>query len=189
MSGVVFFQECNWEPWKNGLGLTRVLGGNTLWRLSLADIRTSSSFSIFEGQTREIGLVHGHGLTLRPDNPALPPLVLGAAGVCLRFSGDLALAGQLHDGPVQVLNLMYGARRRYALRPLTQAGRVHDLLALVPVRGVWRTDTEQGREEGSVAAAGYSFLCFSTPRALVLAPQEADAPLAYGVFATPDAAA
>lgn len=184
MSQVVFFDDCHWEPWKNGQGLTRVLGEDAKWRLSLAEIRTSSSFSIFEGLTREIGLMLGHGLTLRPQEQARVPMVLDRVGVCFAFSGDLALTGVLHDGAVQVLNLMYGAGQRHMLRPITQTCSVQDLLALVPVRGNWRIDavpTEETR-----VAAGISFLRFSTPQALDLASEGGDSPLAYGVFAVTD---
>ncbi|MCH4089784.1 HutD/Ves family protein [Acetobacter sp.] len=180
MSRVAFFKDFDWEPWKNGQGLTRVLAGDTGWRLSLAEIRTSSSFSIFGGQTREIGLMQGYGITLQPDDPALAAIVLDETGVCFRFSGDVPLTGQLHDGPVQVLNLMYGVER-HALRPITQAGTVTNLLALVPVRGVWCAKAER-QPEMSVAAET-SFLRFSTPQDMELVPQEGAVSLAYGVFA------
>ncbi|MBS0965347.1 HutD family protein [Acetobacter okinawensis] len=187
MSQAVFFEDCNWEPWKNGQGLTRVLGGDATWRLSLAEIRTSSSFSIFEGLTREIGLMRGHGLSLQPQDQALAPMVLDRAGVCFAFSGNLALTGMLHDGPVQVLNLMYGAGQRHLLRPITQACRVDGLLALVPVRGGWRIGAMPPEEEVRVAA-GTSFLRSSTPQTLDLVPEEGEVPLAYGVFAVTDGA-
>ncbi|MCP9319584.1 HutD family protein [Acetobacter persici] len=184
MSQTVFFEGCNWEPWKNGQGLTRVLGGDATWRLSLAEIRTSSSFSIFGGLTREIGLMLGHGLSLQPQDQALAPIVLDRAGVCFTFSGDLVLTGILHDGPVQVLNLMYGAGQRHMLRPITQACSVQGLLALVPVRGNWRIGAVPPEELR--VAAGISFLRFSTPQELDLASEEDESPLAYGVFAVTD---
>lgn len=187
MSQAVFFDDCNWETWKNGQGQTRVLGGDATWRLSLAEIKTSSSFSIFEGLMREIGLMFGCGLTLQPQDQAFAPLVLDRTGVCFTFSGDRALTGMLHDGPVQVLNLMYGAGQLHMLRSITQTCSVRGLRALVPVRGIWRIDAVPPEKELRVAA-GVSFLRFSTPKTLDLVSEAGEVPLAYGVFIVPHGA-
>ncbi|MBV8740947.1 MAG: HutD family protein [Sinobacteraceae bacterium] len=58
-------------PWKNGGGVTREIlrapagGAHFDWRLSLANIDTEGAFSAFEGYTRTLVLVRGHGLLLR----------------------------------------------------------------------------------------------------------------------------
>lgn len=182
MSDVVLLEDFGWEPWKNGQGLTRVLWQDSRWRLSIAEIKHSSRFSIFEGQTREIGLMHGHGITLQPDDAALACMELAGTGECFCFSGAIPLKGCLHDGPVQVLNLMYGNGQHYTLRPLTQVGPVHNLQALVPVRGVWRVGEEHGA--GATLVAGTSLLRLPEPQNLHLRPMGASLPLAYGVFAS-----
>ncbi|HEY9127925.1 MAG TPA: HutD family protein [Acidobacteriaceae bacterium] len=99
-------------PWKNGGGFTRNVAvepaeagmDHFLWRISVAEIRASGSFSAFPGVDRTILLWHGAGLTLR--SPTWPDHALTTTGEPFVFAGEEDVVCQLADGPSQDLNLM-----------------------------------------------------------------------------------
>lgn len=95
-------------PWKNGGGVTRPIasaswGGQTLWRLSRADVSQDGPFSEFAGLTRILTVVSGGAMRLET-----PDTVLMAAPHCpVRFDGALPVFARLEDGPLTDLNLMF----------------------------------------------------------------------------------
>ena len=69
---VLRFAALRPQPWRNGGGRTRELaaepdGDRFAWRLSIADVGTSGSFSVFPGVDRVITLCDGPGMRLLVD--------------------------------------------------------------------------------------------------------------------------
>ena len=94
-------------PWKNGLGITHEIiaapeGEQWRWRVSLADITASASFSPFPGIDRTIAIVEGNGMRLEVDGF---PIALKRCEP-FAFSGDATAFGHLTHGRVRDLNLM-----------------------------------------------------------------------------------
>ncbi len=130
------------SPWKNGGGVTRVIGGGEAlgWRLSVAEIERAGPFSHFPSLTRHIALLAGTGVSLCPDDGG-PPMELDRPGIVHSFPGALALTARLAKGPVRVLNLMHENRAC----PASIEGTVHHAafsgsgsIFIVPVRGIWK---------------------------------------------------
>ncbi len=104
-------------PWRNGGGLTRELvawpvDGAWRWRMSVAEVTASGSFSRFEDITRWFAVLKGAGvaLTVRTPSDSDELLVcehhLTLADPALCFDGDATTYCQLLDGPTQDFNLM-----------------------------------------------------------------------------------
>jgi uncharacterized protein len=97
-------------PWKNGGGTTTEIwkaaspAGETLWRLSIADVAADGPFSEFPGIDRWIMVISGKGMELaieglganRLDRPFKP----------LFFPGDAKTECKLIDGPIRDFNFM-----------------------------------------------------------------------------------
>ncbi|BBC38474.1 hypothetical protein SGFS_097680 [Streptomyces graminofaciens] len=103
-------------PWKNGGGMTREVASGTVqapltsaepadgfdWRVSVADVGTAGSFSVFPGIDRVITLVEGEGMVLTVDGTPHPVGPLSP----FAFSGDAATDCQLEAGAVRNVNVM-----------------------------------------------------------------------------------
>lgn len=94
--------------WRNGAGLTRdVLSGaldadgEPLWRLSLADISSPATYSIFPGFDRVSCVIAGRGLDLRIEGA----VVRAGLGEVVAYPGESAVWADPLDGPVHNLNL------------------------------------------------------------------------------------
>lgn len=97
-------------PWRNGGGTTTEIwkaaspAGETLWRLSIADVASDGPFSEFPGIDRWIMVISGKGMELtieamgakRLDRPFEP----------LFFSGEAKTDCRLIDGPIRDFNFM-----------------------------------------------------------------------------------
>jgi environmental stress-induced protein Ves len=98
-------------PWKNGEGTTCELfkipdPANEflfLFRLSVATVNKSGSFSLFPGIDRLLMLVHGNGIKL--DLPT-GDIIINKKFTPFAFSGDVAVYGELVDGPIYDFNIM-----------------------------------------------------------------------------------
>ena len=98
-------------PWKNGGGVTRTVAvhppGSDLetfdWRVSIAEVRSSSPFSIFSGVERHMAVLRGR-LSLSIDGGAA--LILTADSAPLSFAGDVPAHGVALAGAVTDLNVM-----------------------------------------------------------------------------------
>ena len=104
--------ECPQTPWKNGGGMTRMLAardddGETLWRLSLADIQSNGPFSTFPGLQRVLTIVAGDGIDLNGEGGTLQ----ARPWQPLPFSGDLELDSKLVGAESQAFNLMFDGAR------------------------------------------------------------------------------
>ena len=104
-------------PWKNGLGVSRVIASNpdaaahdaANWQVGSTDIGIDCPFSSLPGMDRQFMLLSGAGVELR--------CVDVVAGINLRhavkepfnpvaFRGDWQTTCKLFDDPVQVFNVM-----------------------------------------------------------------------------------
>ncbi len=99
-------------PWRNGGGVTREVmafppGAGLAgfdWRLSIAEVASDGPFSVFPGVDRTMGLLTGAGLRLTVGDA--PPVDVTPDDPPIQFSGDVATAGTLIDGPISDFNLM-----------------------------------------------------------------------------------
>lgn len=104
-------------PWKNGRGSARLIAvsppGATFdeidWQVSRPEIARDGPFSTFPGLDRQFMLVDGTGLTLRlradPDGPAFEQSITKALEP-FAFRAEWDVECLLHEGPVQVFNVM-----------------------------------------------------------------------------------
>ena len=106
-------------PWKNGGGSTEEItrdAGEGLdgfgWRLSIADIGESGSFSRFDGYQRVITVLQGAGMHLQVDGEQSRALLPFDA---FAFKGDSEVSCRLIDGAIRDFNLIY-APQRYSAR-------------------------------------------------------------------------
>lgn len=103
-------------PWKNGGGITVDVAdayrpdsgadgwSGMLWRFGYTRIERNGPFSDLSGYDRVFAVIDGAGVVLRPKQA--PPIDVARAFEPVRFPGEWAIATELHDGPVGVLNLM-----------------------------------------------------------------------------------
>lgn len=116
-------------PWKNGAGSTEEIArdaGAGLdgfgWRLSIADVGESGSFSAFAGYQRIITVVQGAGMRLRVDGQLSRELIPLDP---FAFDGASAVHCELLGGAIRDFNLIYAPQRyRARLQWLQVAGEV-----------------------------------------------------------------
>lgn len=100
------------EPWKNGGGTTRTIavepagsGFNDFrWRVSVAEVRESGTFSLFPGVDRTIVLLDGAGMELSCTNGTRT--LLNKPFALHDFPGEAAIEATLLGGPTRDLNVM-----------------------------------------------------------------------------------
>ncbi|MFT6397264.1 MAG: environmental stress-induced protein Ves [Bradymonadia bacterium] len=119
--------------WKNGGGQTRAVLAEPVgaafesfdWRLSVASIEASGPFSVFPNIDRTLMLFRGRSLELvvggEKHRLALP-------GEVLEFAGEASVFGQLHDGPVDALNIMMRRERCVADVSVVEHGTLSGVL-------------------------------------------------------------
>jgi uncharacterized protein len=107
---IIPWAELSDAPWKNGGGITREIvrepatGSKFAWRVSVAEVRTEGTFSIFPGCERHIAVIKGDdGMTLDFGDNRLGRLDLWRPHT---FSGDDHVSGLLPFGPVSDINLI-----------------------------------------------------------------------------------
>lgn len=152
ISGPIAIDSLPPVSWKNGGGITRTLVvapegaglDDFLWRISVAEIHASGSFSAFPGVERTILLWGGEGVVLR--SPAWPAHALTQLWQPFSFRGEEEVFCELLGGPAEDLNLMvrrgavlaaiHAERREARLVPpyddvviVCAAERVHVLVA------------------------------------------------------------
>jgi len=119
------------RPWKNGGGTTRNLAvspegagfDDFLWRISIAEVRESDSFSHFPGVDRIIMLLEGNGMTLRDSDGGVFSLTVRFAPHA--FSGEASIEANLVDGPTIDFNVMVRrGRTQAALNAWTTPGEL-----------------------------------------------------------------
>lgn len=97
-------------PWKNGAGYTLELArsaGKDLtefdWRISMADVTTSGTFSQFMGMQRFLTVLEGTSIELNIDGATHTLQTLQS----VQFSGDSLVSCNLLAGPIRDFNLIY----------------------------------------------------------------------------------
>jgi environmental stress-induced protein Ves len=119
--------------WKNGRGTTREIAAfppgagydDFGWRVSMASVASSGSFSIFAGFDRVLTVLSGSMSLLAVGRD---PIVMNSSSDPFAFPGDLGIHARLSDGPVEDVNVM------------TRRGQFNASVARVPIRG---DDTDQ----------------------------------------------
>lgn len=171
-------------PWKNGGGGTREIvcrpegaGMDGFdWRVSIATIARNGPFSAFAGVDRVIMLLDGDGVRLRSAGGI--DHRLDQAHTPFAFAGDAALECTLLGGASTDFNVM---TRRGALRAEVHVLRAAATLPvaarglLLALRGGWQL---QGTHTETLGA-GQGLWWDGSPHGWQLAPQDADAALAW----------
>jgi uncharacterized protein len=112
-------------PWKNGGGLTREVfvkwrdASQTSWdwRISMADVVQSGSFSEFQGMDRSIAVLDGRGIKLNLPNGQIASLDQSTDPFA--FAGEVDAMCELLAGPTTDLNVMTERQsHRHSLRKL-----------------------------------------------------------------------
>ena len=175
-------------PWKNGGGTTTEIwkqaspSGETLWRLSIADVASDGPFSEFPGVDRWIMVIEGSGMVLdisgmgarRIDRPLDP----------LFFSGDAKTDCRLIDGPIRDFNFMIarsfgkGSLQVLKLSPGIATPLGENFAAIHVLRGSAEVETNDacGLSEGDTWIATQPHKAkVSTNREAVLASVSIDA--------------
>lgn len=136
-------------PWRNGGGLTREIAcvppGAGLdgfdWRISIARIDRSGPFSEFTGVDRQITLLDGAGVLLRPEGEPTA-WRLDQPGRPLAFAGECTLWADLLGGPCEDLNVMTRRTRSRAEVLVFPGGAAWQDLPVAPAGLLlaWRGD-------------------------------------------------
>lgn len=129
-------------PWKDGGGTTREIARwpaadagsgfahpSFAWRVSIADIAASCSFSRFDGYDRTLVMLNGARMTLHiGQRPAVDLVRLASCA----FEGEAPVRCTLPDGPVRDLNVMVARGRA---RELTEVLRPGSAMRSHAIRG------------------------------------------------------
>jgi environmental stress-induced protein Ves len=110
-------------PWKNGLGVSRIIAGDppgagydaVLWQVGSTEITADCPFSSLPGLDRQFMVIEGSGveLTSIDDHGATRTTPVTALQLPYAFRGDWKTDCRLLGGPVRVLNVI--ARRGKAV--------------------------------------------------------------------------
>lgn len=176
-------------PWKNGAGTTRNLAmfpdgagfDDFLWRVSLAEVSASGSFSLFPGVDRTILLWEGNGMTLCAGDGAEFSLTTLFEPRALR--GETEIEATLVEGPTIDLNVMIRRGRAVAATTRyeseTRLARKADEAFFLCPRGAFRLADPSGSEH--VISAGEVVRISNLETGIRLIPAGADA-VAVGIF-------
>jgi len=97
-------------PWKNGGGTTRELmvqldqAGQWLWRISVADVRSSGPFSIFPNYDRSLSLLSGKGMKL---GKATGDVIINKNFQPITFLGEENIYAELIEGEITDFNVFW----------------------------------------------------------------------------------
>jgi uncharacterized protein len=149
-------------PWKNGKGATREIAvhpeGATLddflWRISLAQVDATGSFSTFPGCDRTLCLVRGGPLHLSIEKSA--PVRLARDSAPFQFAADVAADVTALDAPVVDFNVMV-RRGRYRASVESCAGSV-TLPASRDTRAVFVREGTATTGDGEILHTGETLL-------------------------------
>lgn len=125
------------QPWKNGLGVSKLIAqappdagfDTVLWQVSATEFGTAAPFSHLPGLDRLFTVIDGAGVELTSVDEATGAV---ARQIVRRlqpyaFAGDWRTTCRVLDGPVRVLNVMT-RRGRFAARVEIRSGeREHHL--------------------------------------------------------------
>lgn len=105
---IIRFSDLQQTAWKNGGGITREIAISRfsdalIWRLSIADVGVDGPFSKFEGFSRILTVIEGHGMELIFQDAILQ----ADYAVPVSFDGAVEIQSRLKNGPLRDLNLIY----------------------------------------------------------------------------------
>ena len=112
--------------WKNGLGFTYEIARSTQdhtgdfdWRISIAEVKNDSEFSLFKGKQRIISVLSGAGmhLSLAQNIHAQSHEVNVLPRTLFAFNGEQPVSCKLLNAPIQDFNLIY---RKDRIQPRIQ---------------------------------------------------------------------
>lgn len=104
-------EEYRRERWPNGAGWTRLIASASdaamgpLWRVSIAEITTDCSYSLFPGLERHQVLLQGEGIAL--EIGGAPAVRIEPPFGQVAFAGHLPVGCTLLAGPVHMFNLFH----------------------------------------------------------------------------------
>ncbi|HEV8389389.1 MAG TPA: HutD family protein [Dongiaceae bacterium] len=174
---VLRLSEYQRMPWKNGGGTTTEIwkavspDGETLWRLSIADVASDGPFSTFLGIDRFIMVIEGKGMELTVDGRAQR---LDDLFEPLAFSGDAKTDCRLIAGPIRDFNLMVarnygsGALRVRHLATEETAPFAENVAALHVLRG--QVELQSGNVHNLGAGDSWIAATYGGATARALAP-------------------
>lgn len=101
-------------PWRNGKGVTRELHripahddpDDFVLRVSVADVDTDGTFSLYPGIDRTLAILRGSGMDLIDLPEGNVWRTVAGRFSMLTFAGEQQLHGRLLDGPVRDFNVM-----------------------------------------------------------------------------------
>lgn len=101
-------------PWRNGGGITHEIAKREddkglLWRISTARVEADGPYSKFRGLTRLSTVVEGVGIRFYNEDTGEKTVL--KPPVIARIPGDSTIRGDLLDGGIRHLNLVYDANR------------------------------------------------------------------------------
>lgn len=105
---IININELPPTPWKNGGGTTREIAQadgpkGFAWRLSVADVEVEGPFSRFEGFSRILTVIEGHGLQLCTTKRIHEIALLDP----FHFRGDVDISSKLQSGSIRDFNVIY----------------------------------------------------------------------------------
>jgi len=148
--------------WKNGAGFTleiaRSVGDADFdWRISMADVTTSGSFSLFPNKQRIITVLDGQGMVLHVDD--LPANKLKQGDV-FAFHGESQVQSELFDGAIRDLNLIYDPAKFHARFQRVDGTEAQTFLSSADLIFIFNSgsDTEVVIEDKAFLLAAYGTL-------------------------------
>jgi uncharacterized protein len=176
------FKELQQTPWKNRAGVTREIaiarsGDELVWRLSIADVGVDGPFSRFEGLSRILTVIEGHGMELISSEATLQ----ADYAVPVSFDGALEIQSRLKHGPVRDFNLIYNSSFCTGHAQVITAGKPHlvvakagRILALHSIRGsvvIGETELLHKGDTALIEAEAFQYSVAENSAALVITIQ------------------
>jgi uncharacterized protein len=168
-------------PWKNGGGTTRTLavspGGagfdDFVWRVSIADVAQSGSFSLFPDVDRTIVLLEGEGMILRAADGSVHALTTPFEPHSM--PGERAIDAELVNGVSRDFNLMVRRGRAHAAMKVWRSADDTRAALLYCARGIFQVGS-------APLQAGWASIpsCFQSD--VHVAPESPDAVLIGVLF-------
>lgn len=123
------------SSWQNGGGVTHEIardGPEWAWRLSIAEVDSDGSFSVFPQMARILTVLDGAGIDLWHDAGVIPARPF----LPVYFSGEIAIDCRRLDGNIRDFNVIYDPTRFCADVEVLTAGTYVTVRALTGILAV-----------------------------------------------------